>query len=109
MLAEPQVVAPRAQDAKPIINMDAVAFNPNANEVVVFSPDYQSGKESRQSAEVASWQENIDRILNEAKKSGKNEIPISELIEDPNLVTIQTDYQKDIRFICNNTGRETSS
>lgn len=89
--------------------MDAVAFNPNANEVVVFSPDYQSGKESRQSAEVASWQENIDRILNEAKKSGKNEIPISELIEDPNLVLIQTDYQKDIRFICNNTGRETSS
>lgn len=41
-------------DVKPIINTDAVAFNPNSHNdaTAVFSPEYQSEKEQRQSAEI---------------------------------------------------------
>lgn len=85
-----------------------MAFHPNSvNDVAIFPPDYQTGKEQKQNAEVATWQENIDRIISEAKKSNRTEIPIAELIEDPCLVATLPDYAKDIRFICNNTGKET--
>jgi hypothetical protein len=53
------------------------------------------------------WQEHIDKIISEAKKNNRAEIPIAELIEDPCLLATPPENQKDIRFICNNTGKET--
>ena len=58
-------------------------------------------------ADVAAWQDSIDRIISEAKKNSRTEIPISELIEDPCLLPTPNENQKDIRFICNNSGKET--
>ncbi len=88
-----KTIVAQVPEPKPIINMDAIAFNPNiVSEAAIFSPDYQSGKEMRQSAEVAAWQENIDKIISEAKKNGRTEIPIAELIEDPCLVSTLPEY-----------------
>lgn len=63
-------------------------------------------KQYTQPIEVQAWQENIDRKINDAKAK-RIEIRFEDLIEDPLLKQISPDAQKEIRFICNNTGTST--
>ena len=63
-------------------------------------------KSYTQPIEVQTWQENIDRKITDAKAK-RTEVRFEDLIEDPLLKQISPDAQKEIRFICNNTGTST--
>ena len=88
---------------RPNINVNALTFNPTEMSVSFVEP---ISKQLQQSVEVKAWQDNIDRIINDAK-ARRVEIRFEDLIEDPLLKQISSDDQKAIRFICNNTGTST--
>jgi hypothetical protein len=87
---------------RPNINVNAMTFNPQ--DVVPFAEPFV--RQYVQSAEAKTWQENIDRLISEARAK-KSEIRFEDVIEDPLLKQISSDDQKAIRFICNNTGTST--
>ena len=87
---------------RPNINVNAITFNPQ--DAVPFTEPLV--RQYVQSAEAKTWQENIDRLISEARAK-KSEIRFEDVIEDPLLKQISSDDQKAIRFICNNTGTST--